>query len=239
MKPIKCECPPRGRRTRWATILAVTAITIAAARVISAASAKLDVADYFGLYYSQDVAGAPYQGPLDFLRDAAAAHVSAQQLLKSTPSRAVVVDRPNGYLRLDDSSDTDQTLTIAVYRKADGSPLVVVGGSNCADACTYAVEFFAVSGDRLAPISAAGVVPSIKPAEFIKPGHQMPASLASIEPKINYVPARVGTTLTLTPWYGYETEEQMDKTTRAAIGNVVLDWDRETGKFKMRTEKSN
>lgn len=59
----------------------------------------------------------------------------------------------------------------------------------------------------------------------------MPALLASIVPKVNYVPARVGTTLTVTPWYGYEAEAQMDSATHAAIRNVTLTWNRDTGRF--------
>ena len=46
------------------------------------------------------------------------------------------------------------------------------------------------------------------------------------------MPARVGTSLTLKPWYGYEVEEQMDKKTRAAIQDVVLNWDRISGRFR-------
>ena len=59
----------------------------------------------------------------------------------------------------------------------------------------------------------------------------MPKALALIDPKIDYLPARVGTALTLKPWYGYETEEQMDAATRSAIQNVELRWDRDKGIF--------
>jgi hypothetical protein len=75
------------------------------------------------------------------------------------------------------------------------------------------------------------VLPAIAPAQFIKRGQPMPKRLASITPKINYEPARVGTTLTLTPWYGYETEETMDRATRAAIRRIVLAWDATRGRF--------
>jgi hypothetical protein len=59
----------------------------------------------------------------------------------------------------------------------------------------------------------------------------MPKALAAAAPSINYLPARVGTTLTLKSWYGYGVEEQMDDGTRAAIRNVVLDWDAKQGRF--------
>jgi hypothetical protein len=75
------------------------------------------------------------------------------------------------------------------------------------------------------------VLPAIAPAQFIKRGQPMPKRLASITPKINYEPARVGTTLTLTPWYGYEAEETMHRATRAAIRKVVLAWDATRGRF--------
>jgi hypothetical protein len=197
----------------------------------SAAHAGGDIVDYFTLYYRQQTVKAAYQGPLDFIRDAAAAHAGAEQVLKAGPTRAVIVDRRNGYLRIDDSAGTDQVLTMAVYRKADGARLIVAGSSNCADACTFAVQFFVVEAGRLTPVALSAVVPPIDAARFIQPGHPMPKALASIEPKVNYVPAKVGTTLTLTPWYGYEIEAQMDSATRGAIRNVELGWDRDKGRF--------
>jgi hypothetical protein len=62
----------------------------------------------------------------------------------------------------------------------------------------------------------------------------MPNRLKSIAPSIDYLPARVGTTLTLKPWYGYEAEEQMSATERSAIRSVVLHWDRARGRFVMQ-----
>jgi hypothetical protein len=59
----------------------------------------------------------------------------------------------------------------------------------------------------------------------------MPKALALIDPKIDYVPARVGTALTLRPSYGYEAEEQMDAATRSAIQSVELQWDHNQGIF--------
>ncbi len=50
-------------------------------------------------------------------------------------------------------------------------------------------------------------------------------------PTFNYVPARVGTALTLKPWYGYEAEEGMDAATRGAIKEVELKWERAQGVF--------
>ena len=84
---------------------------------------------------------------------------------------------------------------------------------------------------HLLPVSSNTVFPPIGPKQFIKPGLAMPQRLASLTPAINYVPARVGTTLTLKPWYGYEAEEQMDRATRSAIRDVVLDWDARQGRF--------
>ena len=197
----------------------------------SVAAVPSDIVDHFKLYYGQEIASGAYKGPLGFLRDAAASHTSAEQVLKVRSSRAVIEDRRNGYLQINDGSDTDQILTMAIYRKTDGSLLLAVGGSDCADACSFSVQFFVVSADRLQPVALDAVVPPTEPAQFIKPGHPMPKALARLTPKINYVPARVGTTLTLTPWYGYEVEEQMDKATRGAIGNVVLTWDPQQGRF--------
>jgi len=198
---------------------------------VAGAAAPSDIVDYFQLYYRQQIVGGADKDPLGFLGDAAKARASAEQVLKASPSRAVIEDRHNGYLQINDSSDTDQILTMAVYRKTDGSLLLAVGGSDCADACIFSVQFFVVSADRLQPVALDAVVPATAPAQFIKPGHPMPKALARLTPKINYVPARVGTTLTLTPWYGYESEEQMDKATRGAIGNVVLTWDPQQGRF--------
>jgi hypothetical protein len=72
------------------------------------------------------------------------------------------------------------------------------------------------------------VVPAVEPSRFIKPGRTGPGNA----PEINYVPARVGTSLTLKPWYGYEVEAQMSKATRAALQDVVLTWDRASGRFR-------
>ncbi len=206
-------------------------LVVALCCATSGAFADRGIAEYFGIYYRQEITGGAYQGPLDFLRDAAAKHNTAETVLKPSQSRIVTIDRPNGYLRIDDSSNTDQTLTMAVYLKTDGTPILVAGSANCADGCTFAVQFYSAAADRLQPLPASGIVPAIEPRRFIRPGHDMPKALASITPKINYVPARVGTTLTLTPWYGYEAEEQMDKATRAAIRNLVLNWDGKQGRF--------
>ena len=111
---------------------------------------------------------------------------------------------------------------------ADGSQLLVIGTSDCADACGFSVGFYAISGSHLHTIDHDAVVPAIDPARFIKIGHAGPKN----EPTINYVPARVGTTLTLKPWYGYEVEETMSKPTRASIHDVVLTWDRTSGRFR-------
>jgi hypothetical protein len=172
----------------------------------SAANASGDIVDYFTWYYRQQTVNAAYQGPLDFIRDAAAAHAGAEQVLKAGPTRAVIVDRRNGYLRIHDSAGTDRILTMAVYRKKDGARLIVAGSSNCADACAFVVQFFLAETGRLTPVALNAVVPPIGAAQFMKPGHQIPKALASITPKVNFVPARFGTALTLTPWYGYEVE---------------------------------
>lgn len=193
-----------------------------------------DMAGYFASYYRQQVVGQKYRGPLAFLQDAAAAHKGADEVLRPTKSRAVLIDGANGYLRIDDSADTDQVLTVAVYRRADGGRLLVVDSSNCADACDLSVEFFAPGPGRLNPVKSDAVLPRIAPQQFIKPGHRMPDRVKSLVPSIDYLPARQGTTLTLKPWYGYEAEEQMRSTERNAIRNIVLDWDRDRGRFVMR-----
>jgi hypothetical protein len=202
---------------------------------LPAAAADGDIAGYFKMYYEQQVAGAKYDGPLDFLRDAATAHAPADKILVPSASRSVTLDRPNGYLQLSDGAGTDQTLTMTIYRKADGNPIVLAGSSNCADACSFLVQVFAPSGDRLQPVAPDSVIPAVQPAEFFPPGQAIPKALASQIPKINYLPARLGTTLTLKPWYGYEIEEQMDKATRAAIRTVTLSWDRAQGRFVKAT----
>ncbi len=196
-------------------------VALVCALLWSAPSFAADIADYFRLYYRQQATNGAYKGPLDFLRD------SKGDPLTRGPSHHVTIDRANGYLQIDDGAGTDQILTMAVYRKADGTELLVVGSSDCADGCTFVVEFFTVAGDRLDPVPATAVLPAVAPARFIKPGQSGPKN----EPNINYVPARVGTSLTLRPWYGYEVEEQMDKKTRAALRDVVLAWDRGSGRF--------
>jgi len=192
------------------------------------------MAGYFAGYYRQQVVGQAYRGPLEFLQDAAAAHKGADEVLRPTKSRLVLIDASNGYLRIDDSAGTDQVLTMAVYRRADGGRLLVAGSSNCADACDLSVEFFAPDAGRLDPVKSDAVLPRIESQQFIKPGHRMPDRLKSIVPSIDYLPARQGTTLTLKPWYGYEAEEQMRDVERNAIRSIVLNWDRNGGRFVMR-----
>jgi hypothetical protein len=209
----------------------MAAIATAILVFVCRAEAAEDIVGYFKQYYQQQVAGASYQGPLDFLRQAAAQRVSAEQVLKTSKTRAVIEDRRNGYLQISDGSDTDETLTMAIYRKADGSPLIVVGSSDCADGCSFAVEFFGVSGDHLTPIQPSALVPAIGPTEFIKPGRQTPKHFVSITPELNYLPARIGTSLTVSPWYGYEAEEQTDQKERSAVRDVVLSWEKSQGRF--------
>jgi hypothetical protein len=144
---------------------------------VSKARAGDDIVGYFDLYYQQQVVGTSYQGPLGFLHDAATQHFSAAQVLKASSARIVIEDRRNGYLQIDDSSDTDQILTMATYRKADGSSLLVVGSSDCADGCSFSAEFFTRSGSRLDPVAADKVVPTIPPAQFIKPGSPAPKQI--------------------------------------------------------------
>jgi hypothetical protein len=199
--------------------------------LVGAAPANEDIAGYFRMYYVQHVAGGSYTGPLDFLSEAAGAHADASTLLKASSSRYVIVDRGHGYLQIDDGSGTEQILTMAVYDKADGSRLLIVGSSNCADGCNFSVEVFVASADRLQPVPRHEVIPDIGARQFIKPGRPAPRELAATSPSIDYRPARLGTTLTLKPWYGYELEERMSRTTRAAIRNVVLDWDARQGRF--------
>lgn len=193
--------------------------------------AAADIFDYFAMYYRQEVAARAYDGPLDFLSDAAAAHGTSAQLLEVSASRAVTLDPRIGYLRIDDSSDTDQILTVAVYPKADGDVLLFVGGSNCADGCSFSAQLFSLSADRLRPVPLSAVIPAIEPAEFISRGHPMPKMLTGLTPSIDYVPDRTGSKLTVRPWYGYEVEEQMDAATRGRIRNLVLSWDRAQERF--------
>jgi hypothetical protein len=215
-------------RTASRNALAAAVIVVMAGRVAAgaASSPNAGIVDYFKLYYAAGPS-AP-----EFLHDAAADHESVDQVLRPGASRMVTVDRRNGYLRIADSSDTDQVLTMALYTRADGTALMVVGSSDCADACDFAAQFLIPSGGVLRAIPRASVIPPVGAAQFIKRGHPMPKALAGNEPKVNYVPARVGTGLTLKPWYGYETEEQMDPATRGAIRDVVLYWDRAQGVFK-------
>ena len=144
------------------------AVAIALLCIVSPACAATDIVTCFGLYYQQEIIATSYQGPLDFLRDSH--HATAQEVLKASATRAVIADQRNGYLQIDDSSGTDQVLTMAIYRKADGSSVLVVGSSNCADACTFAVQFFSISDWHLVEIAPDAIVPSIAPAQFIKPG---------------------------------------------------------------------
>jgi hypothetical protein len=225
------------RRIATCTVRCITtciAIGIAIACGPRAATAAEDMAGYFASYYRQQVVGQAYRGPLAFLQDAAAAHKGPDEVLRPTPSRMVLIDASNAYLRIDDSADTDQVLTMAIYRRADGGRLLVADSSNCADACDLALELFAPGAGRLDPVKSDAVLPRIAPLQFIKPGSRMPDRLKSIAPSIDYLPARQGTTLTLKPWYGYEAEEQLRKPERDAIRSIVLDWDRNRGRFVMR-----
>jgi hypothetical protein len=216
------------------TVAVGVALCIAIACGRREAAAGEDMASYFASYYRQQVAARAYRGPLEFLQDAAAAHKGADEVLRATKSRLVLIDSPNGYLRIDDSAGTDQVLIMAVYRRADGGRLLIADSSSCADACDLSVEFFTPVAGRLDPVKSDAVLPRIEPQQFVKPGHEMPGRLKSVDPSIDYLPARQGTTLTLKPWYGYETEEQMRGTERNAIRSIVLYWDRERGHFVMR-----
>jgi hypothetical protein len=64
------------------------------------------------------------------LPDAVAAHNGADRVLRPTISRSVLIDASNGYLRIDDSAGTDQVLTMAVYRRADGGLLLIADSSD-------------------------------------------------------------------------------------------------------------
>jgi hypothetical protein len=216
------------------TIVAGLALYVATACGLARSTAGEDMAGYFGTYYRQQVVGGTYPGPLDFLQDSAAAHRGASEVLRRTTSRSVLIDSANGYLRIDDSAGTDQVLIMAVYRRTDGGRLLVVDSSNCADGCEFSVEFFAPSAGRLDGVAHVAVLPQIEPQQFVRPSHRMPDRLKSIVPKIDYLPARQGTTLTLKPWYGYEAEEQMRDTERSAIRSIVLQWDRGRGRFVMQ-----
>jgi hypothetical protein len=222
----RTHSPNLARRSGWAFIAA--SLIAAIPQSALAADASRDIVDYFRIYYARQVSNS---SALQFISDAASAHTSADQLLNPAPSHAVIVDRKNGYLQIDDSSGLDQILTMALYRKPDGSALIVVGTSDCDDACDFSVQFFGPAGDGLRAVDSARVLPAVSASQFIKAGHPMPKAVAGIEPKIDYVPARAGTDLALKPWYGYEAEAQMDAATRSAIQNLTLRWDRNKGVF--------
>src|SRR5208282_2465524 len=131
----------------------------------SAGGPPADIVDYFRWYYQTQVANAPAGAALGFLRGAAANHAAATELLKPGTTRAVVVDRRNGYLRISDSSDTDQDLTMAFYTRADGRRLIVAGSSDCADACDFIVQFFIADGAGLKPVARRSVTPTVGAAE--------------------------------------------------------------------------
>jgi hypothetical protein len=206
-------------------------LVAALSQIAQAGGTRADIVDYFALYYEQDVVNGADLSALEFLRDAAAQHASSELVLKPRWSHSVTLDRRNGYLQIEGNSGTDQTLTMAFYTRADGRRLIVAGSSDCADGCDFAVQFFVPDGNQLKAVPSRSVLPVIKPSQFIKPDRQMPKALALIDPKIDYLPARAGTALTLKPWYGYEAQVQMDAATRGAIQNVKLQWDRNRGIF--------
>jgi hypothetical protein len=193
----------------------VRALAVLIALLWAVPASAADIVDQFKAYLST------YKGDFEFLQ------AGADKALVASKMREVTVDRPNGYLRIYDGAGTDRILTMADYRKADGGEVLVVGTSDCADGCDFTIEFFAVAANDLKPLATETMVPTIAPSRFIKPGRTGPTN----EPKINYVPARVGTSLTVKPWYGYEVEEQMPKPVRESLQDVVLDWDRAQGRF--------
>ncbi len=201
-----------------------SALTLICTLLWSAPELAADIDAYFRLYYRLQIASDTYKGPLDFLREDGKGNS-----LTASDARWLKLDRANGYLQLGNKLGTDQILTMAIYRKAAGGELIVVGSSNCADACSFLVEFFTPAGEGLQSVRPESVLPVIDPTRFIKPGQTGPKNA----PTVNYLPAQVGTSLTLRPWYGYEVEEQMDKRTRAAIQDVVLNWDRASGRFEL------
>jgi hypothetical protein len=207
------------------------ALVAGLSQIAQAGGSRADIVDYFALYYEQDVVKGADQSALEFLRNAAAQHASPDQLLKPRWSHSVTLDRRNGYLQIDGNTGTDQTLTIAFYTRADGRRLIVAASSDCADGCDFVVQFFVPEDNQLKAVPSRFVLPVIRPPRFIKPDREMPKALALIDPKIDYLPARVGTALTLKPWYGYEAQVQMDAATRGAIQNVELQWDRNRGIF--------
>jgi hypothetical protein len=182
----------------------------------AAPASAADIVDQFKVYL------AGYKGSFEFLQS------GADKALVASSARQVVVDRANGYLQIYDGAGTDRILTMADYRKADGGEVLVVGSSDCADACIFTIEFFAATAGSLKPVATEAMVPTVVPSRFIKPGRIGPKN----EPTINYVPARVGTSLTLKPWYGYEVEETMPKAVRESLQDVVLNWDRAQGRFR-------
>jgi len=55
--------------------------------------------------------------------------------------------------------------------------------------------------------------------------------IAATAPSINYLPASVGTTPTLKPWYGCEIKWQWDGHRASGDQQGVLDWDARQGRF--------
>ena len=120
MKSSATPCSPSLRLTIAGICLLTSLIC---GKGIALASDGID--DYFKLYYQQQTASGQYQQSLDFLRTAAMAHANAESLLKAGPTRWIMVDRDNGYLRIDtasDSSGTDEILTMAAYRQGGRQP---------------------------------------------------------------------------------------------------------------------
>lgn len=191
-------------------------LVLIAALLWAAPASAADIVDHFKAYL------AIYKGTFEFLQ------VGADKALTSGPESEAVINRANGYIQIIGRAGTDRVLTMADYHKADGGEVLVVGSSDCADACDFTIEFFSAAATGLQPLAKETMVPEVAPSRFIKSGCTGPTNA----PTINYVPARIGTSLTLKPWYGYEVEEQMSKAVRDSLQDVVLSWDRVHGRFR-------
>lgn len=246
---VRCCLRPRGLPA--ATTMAVMCLLIAgcrsaddAAGVASVPSGTpgamvpaVDIHEWFAAYYAYakaDLQAHP-QRYLPVIFNAVDAGADAERLLADGQlARVEAIDHRVGFLALGGALD-DSELTMAVYLPAHGTPRLLVSSSICVDGCDQHVEVFTrEASGQLALLPGHGMLPTIAPEEFLRPGVAMPLQFQGVTPLVDYRPQADGRGLVASAWFGDEAEDAVRQSQETADGvtrPLALRWDAASGVF--------
>lgn len=171
--------------------------------------------------------------------------------LQPGPRNPVVVDQPNGYIRVGHPYGEAGEVTFVVFRRADGSRLFACHTAEPGDgAAIYTLTFYNLVGGRMEEVQTR-LVPELSLEDFLALGTALPPRYRITN--LRYVLPRVGTTIRVEldfvdpialsmhaqdvePGHAFSAadEERYDRIVSTSRYRAIeLNWDRTPGVFSI------